>query len=397
MSVLNEHFFTTLEAQPYRWTLLENGRPLHTGSGALPPVAPQASAELALGLPAVERRPEAEYHLNLEFLQGADRPWAAADHVVAREQLALAWTTPVPLAPLPTDTATTLASVVQLPDQHRTTVRGETFVAVLDDRTGRLTSYAVGGRELLAAPLHLNFWRPPTDNDRGAKMPENTGVWREAGPRATVTARSGEKLGGGYRLDYELSVPAGESTARLSYHFAADGRVEVTLELRPAGEKLPAIPRVGLSAALIPELRQWSWFGRGPEENYSDRSEGYPLGVWSGDVARLWFPYGEPQETANRTGVRWAGFLDAEGRGLRFRAAAGGPLEVGAYPFSQDDLENRRHPADIPLRPFTTVHVAHRNMGVGGEDSWGARPRPGHVLNADRAYRFAFRIEPVAP
>lgn len=396
VSVLNEHFFRTLERQPYRWTLLEDGRPLRTGKGHLPKLAPQASAEIRLDLPAVQRRSGAEYHLNLEFLQGTDRRWAAADHIVAREQLALAWTSPA--SPLPAAPAAALApdAVVHDTAALRTTVTGSGTTAVIDDRHGQLISYTVAGRELLAGPLHLNLWRPPNDNDRGSDMVSACAPWREAGPRATVTARSGQHDRGDYVLSYELAVPVGQTTATLAYRFASDGRVRVALELRPAGDKLPRIPRVGLSAALAKELRQWTWFGRGPEENYRDRAQGYPLGVWSGDVARLWFPYSEPQETANRTGVRWASFVDAAGRGLRFRSADAQTLEVGAYPFAQDDLENRRHPADIPLRDFVTVHIAHTQMGVGGENSWGAWPGWAHVLHADRNYRYAFEIAPVS-
>jgi beta-galactosidase len=396
VSVLNEHFFLTLDGQPYRWTVLEDGRPLHTGQGRLPRLAPQASAEIQLDLPDVPRRGGAEYHLNLEFLQGADRPWARADHVVAREQLPLAWAVPAAAAPAPV-AALAPDAVVHDAAAQRTTVTGAGYTAVLDDRSGQLVSYTVAGRELLAGPLHVNLWRPPNDNDRGSDMVSACAPWREAGPHATVTARSDRREGGDHVLSYELAVPVGQTTATLAYRFASDGRVRVALELRPAGEKLPRIPRVGLSAALTKELRQWTWFGRGPEENYRDRSEGYPLGVWSGDVARLWFPYAEPQETANRTGVRWATFLDTTGRGLRVRSADAQTLEVGAYPFAQSDLENRRHPADIPLRDMVTVHIAHTQMGVGGENSWGAWPGWTHVLHADRNYRFAFDIAPVSP
>ena len=398
VSVFNENFFIPIEGRRFRWTVLEDGRPLRSGVEKLPKIAPQASAEIVIDLPRIARRPESEYHLNLEFFQGVDRPWAPADHVVAREQLALAWTTPAAPAPLSPAASPELGSVVRFAEQNRTAVRGEKFTAVVDDGNGQLLSYQLGGREFLAAPLHLNLWRPPTDNDRGNGMPRTCAVWREAGPKTVATARAAEKVGGGYRLSYELAVPAGESSATLAYVFSADGRIDVTLELRPKGDKLPAIPRVGLSAALAPALRQWTWFGRGPAENYRDRAEGYPLGVWSGDVAKLWFPYGEPQETANRTGVRWASFLDASGAGLRFLAVEGGPLEVGAYPFSQDDLqtEGRRHPSDIPLRNFVTVHIAHAQMGVGGEDSWGAWPRPTAMLRPDRTYRYTFRVEPIS-
>lgn len=394
VAVFNEHFFTTLQSQPYRWTLLQDGRPLQTGQGRLPHLAPQASAEITVALPTVQRRAGAEYHLNLEFLQGADRPWADAGHVMAREQLALVWTTPAELAAAPAEPP---AVVRHAPATQRTTISGSRAVATVDDRNGQLLSYVVAGRELLAGPLHLNLWRPPNDNDRGSDMVSACAPWRDAGPRATVTARSSQQEGTDHVLRYELAVPVGQTTATLTYRFAADGRVGVALELRPAGDKLPRIPRVGLSAALKPELRQWTWFGRGPEENYRDRAEGYPLGVWSGDVAKLWFPYSEPQETANRTGVRWARFVDAAGQGLQVRSADAQTLEVGAYPFAQSDLENRRHPADIPLRDFVTVHIAHTQMGVGGENSWGAWPAWQHVLHADRPYRFAFDLAPAAP
>jgi beta-galactosidase len=396
VSVLNENFFLVLDRQPYRWTLLEDGRPVRTGQGHLPRLAPQAAAEIELDLSAAMPRGGAEYHLNLEFLQGIDRPWASADHVVAREQLALAWAaTPAP-APQP---AAAFASDAVAHDEaaRRTTIIGAGYAAVVDDRSGQLVSYTVAGRELLAGPLHLNLWRPPTDNDRGSDMVSACAPWREAGRGATVTGRTSRREGGDYVVSYELSIPVGQTTATLAYRFASDGRVRAALELRPAGDNLPRIPRVGLSAALAKELRQWTWFGRGPEENYRDRAEGYPLGIWSGDVRQLWFPYSEPQETANRTGVRWATFLDTGGRGLRLRSADGQTLEVGAYPFAQDDLEHRRHPADIPLRDFVTVHVAHAQMGVGGENSWGAWPGWAHILHADRHYRFAFEIAPVSP
>ncbi len=395
VSVFNENFFVPLEDQRFRWTLLEDGRPVRSGAGTLPKIAPQASAEVVVELPKVSRRADAEYHLNLEFFQGIDRPWAPADHIVAREQFALGWTSPAAPAALPPAVPLAAGSVVQAAD-GRTTITGKNFTAVLDDRSGQLLSYKIAGRELLAGPLHLNFWRPPTDNDRGNGMPKTCAPWREAGPKAAVTSRSCGQREAGYHFDYELAVPVGGTTATLAYAFAADGRIDVSLELRPKGEKLPVIPRIGLSAALVPALRQWSWFGRGPTENYRDRAEGCLLGVWDGDVAKLWFPYSEPQETANRTGVRWTSFLDAKGAGLRFRAVEGGPLEVGAYPFGQDDLEDRRHPADIPLRDFVTVHIAHAQMGIGGEDSWGAWPRPQQVLRADHPYRYTFRIEPIA-
>ncbi|HEY0945506.1 MAG TPA: glycoside hydrolase family 2 TIM barrel-domain containing protein [Opitutaceae bacterium] len=390
--VFNEHFFTPLREQPLRWTLLENGKPLHSGQLTLAELAPQSALELALPVPALARRAGAEYHLNLEYPQSSDRPWAPAGFVVARDQLALDWGAPSAARP---HVSTSPAAFTTETSGYRLTVTGGGVSVLIDERTGRLVSYQVDGRELLAQPLEPNFWRAPTDNDRGNKMPLQCVPWRDAGAGVTVVNKTNARTEGALRLTYELKVPVEASTAVLTYELHGDGALGVSLELRPSGDKLPVIPRVGLQCAVAPAYRQWTWFGRGPEENYSDRATGAFAGVWSGNVEKLWYPYSEPQETANRTGVRWATFADEAGHGVRIRPTDGQLLEVAAYPFLQSDLEGRAHPADIPLRDFVTVQIAHRQMGVGGENSWGAWPRPAHVLQPDRNYAFAFVLEPL--
>lgn len=391
VAVFNENFFRTLAAQPYRWALLEDGVPVQTGEATLPRVAPQASVDVELPLAALTPNPAAEYHLTLEFLQGVDRPWAAADFVIAREQFALAWTQPARRRHFSnTETKATRDAA-----GGRTAIAGDGFATTFDDRTGRLVSYAIGGRELLAEPLRLNFWRPPIDNDRGNGMPQRCAPWRDAGERAEVVARSERRDGASTVLVYELSVPVGRTTARLDYTIGGDGVIAVSVELRPAGEHLPVLPRVGMMCALRPEYRTWTWFGRGPGENHRDRKTGYPVGRWSGEVTKLWFPYVEPGETANRTDIRWSRFTDAAGRGLCFRTTDESLLEMGAYPFRQSDLEGKRHPFELPLRELLTVHVAHAQLGVGGENSWGLWPLAEHRLPADRPYRYAFELAPV--
>ncbi len=390
-SVFNENFFRPLESQRYRWSLLEDGVAIQSGEGVLPHVAPQASVGIEVPVAPLSPKADAEYHVNLEFLQGVDRSWAPADFVIAREQLALAWTRPV-RRPHVSNTETRVTSDGAA---GRTVVAGRSFAAAFDDRTGKLVSYAIDGKELLAGPLELNFWRPPTDNDRGNGMPNLCAPWREAGERAHVVSRSERREGAATVLVYELAVPVGGTTARLAYTIGGDGAIAVSMALQPAGDFLPVLPRVGMRCALRAEYRVWTWLGRGPGENHRDRKTGYPVGRWSGDVTQLWFPYVEPGETANRTDIRWSRFTDADGRGLSFRTADDSLLEMGAYPFRQDDLEGKRHPLDIPLRDLVTVHIAHAQLGVGGENSWGLWPLAEHRLPADREYRYAFEIAPV--
>ncbi len=390
VSVLNENFFRTLVEQPYRWTLLENGEAIQSGVATLPAIAPQAKAELRLPFEPVAVEPQAEYHLNLEFLQGEDRPWGSSEYVVSFEQLALDWSQPGDPSPHVSSDSSKAHT-----EDGLTTVTTRRGAVVFDDKSGRLVSYEIDGVGMLASPLSLNFWRAPIDNDRGNREFPKLQPWEAAGPESIVTSRQLTREGKATLLSYDLAVPVGETSARIDYTVYGDGVVGVSLQLTPSGDGLPQIPRVGLSCAVKPELSTWTWFGRGPGENYRDRQTGYPVGIWSTGVDQAWFPYVKPQETANRTDIRWSELTDEDGHGLRFRSTDGQLLEMAAYPFLQDDLQGKAHPTDIPRRELVTVQISHLQMGVGGENSWGAWPLPKYQIPADRSYHYTFNIEPI--
>lgn len=390
VKVFNENFFIGLDAFPIRWTLLKDGNSIATGNH--PPVecGPQEAVTLALPVHDIARSEGSEYYLSLEFLQGSHTLWADRDFVIAREQLAFD-SKPGPLV----HESSLAAPTVSESQKNFVVVSGDGFGIEFDRSSGQMTSYVVGDREMLSGPLGLNFWRAPTDNDRGYKMPEICAVWKSAGTESTVAGYSASVDSGCVDLKFDLSVPAGDSAAVLAYRIFGDGAVRVGLEFSPSGEDLPVVPRVGMSCRLKPLYDLWSWYGRGPWENHRDRNTGYPVGVYSGKVKDLWFPYLEPQETANRTDVRWASFTDENGKGLKISSADGELMEVGAYPFSQADLENFSHPHEIPTRDYVTVQISDAQMGVGGENSWGAWPLDKYLLPADRKYQYAFLIQPV--
>ncbi len=388
--IFNENFFAPLKNQPMVWTLLENGKPVKTGTLVIEELAPQASVEMTIPLPGLKAKESAAYHLNVEYPLARDLRWAGKDFVGARDQLVLEW---IPAAAQPYEAG---ESSVQSPGKSGDNLvfASGKITAAINEKNGQLVSYKVGSREYLREPLQLNFWRPPVDNDRGGSMEEKCAPWREAGALAEVTQLSKNKATDAYELVFDLAVPVGETTAAVTYSFYSDGALGVSLKLEPQGENLPEIPRVGFQCSIAPEFRAWTWFGRGPEENYSDRNAGTFVGLWKADVRKNWFPYARPQETANRTGVHRAAFIDSKKHGLIIRPTDGQPLEIGAYPFLQSDLEGPGHAADIPFRRLITVQIAHRQMGVGGENSWGAWPRPDHVLKAEGTYEYSFVLQP---
>jgi beta-galactosidase len=137
-----------------------------------------------------------------------------------------------------------------------------------------------------------------------------------------------------------------------------------------------------------------SWFGRGPHESYWDRKTGSAVGLYSGPVEEQFHPYVRPQETGNKTDVRWVALTNKDGAGL---LAVGMPLlSASAWPFTMDDLEKATHINELPRRETITVNLDYKQMGVGGDDSWGARTHPEYTLPA-KAYSYRFRLRPYTP
>ena len=172
-----------------------------------------------------------------------------------------------------------------------------------------------------------------------------------------------------------------------------DGAVKVECSIKPSA-KAPNIPRVGMQLAIPAVFETMSWFGRGPHETYMDRKTGAAVGFYSGKVGDLVHPYVRPQENANRTDVRWVTLTNSRGAGLRV-VGLSGPLSVSAWPYTQADLAAARHTHELPVRKTITVNIDHKQMGVGGDNSWGARPHPEYLLPA-KNYAYSFKLQAVA-
>ena len=244
-----------------------------------------------------------------------------------------------------------------------------------------------GAADAAAARLFkLNFWRAPTDNDRGWGMPNVCAAWKKA--------TESQKLPEGCSADFKVS--------RL-----ADGACLVDLAVTVGG-KQPPVPRVGVTFAIPKDFTDVKWYGLGPEENYSDRATSALLGVHAatvGLVSGLMGPdgtlgapanrlnpdnYVEPGEQGYRTGCRWIAFTNAAGREIRI-TALNAPVGFNAWPYTQAALEQARHQYDLKAGEAITVNIDAAQMGVGGDDSWGARPHGNRMLGAG-VYRLQFLV-----
>jgi beta-galactosidase len=258
-------------------------------------------------------------------------------------------------------------------------------------RSGVIESHAVAGRELLESPLVPNFWRVPTDNDIGNRMPDRCGAWRDAWKQAKVErVEACDAEHGAVEIASQARFADGTSTLSLRYRVSAAGDVNVSLRLNPA-PGLPEIPRMGMQARLVPAIRKMTWYGRGPHETYWDRRTGAAVGIHASAIADLPHAYARPQENGNRTDVRWAALTDADGCGVM--ALCGTELlEVSALPYAMEQLAAAKHINDLARSDSPTLSIDLHQMGVGGDTSWGARTHPQYTLPAKPCgYDFTLR------
>lgn len=395
--VHNKYNFLSLGFVRGRWTLEENGRKIESGDVPVGDLKAGATEEVSLDLKHPAIKPGAEYYITVAFSLAQDEPWAAKGFNVAWDQFKVPFEAP----PAETRQVENLPAITlgDLPDEL--VVSNQEFSIGIDKRSGSIASYNLHGKELLTSALEPNYWRAPTDNDRGNEMPRRLGVWQLAAAHRTTTSVKAEQVSANVvRVTAESTLPAGNATQSYVYTIYGDGSVEVDSSFKPGESALPELPRVGMQMSVAGTLRNVDWFGRGPQENYADRNLGAAVGIYRDKVDNLWFRYVEPQETGNRTEIRWVSFTDDSGFGLK---AIGMPLlNFSAWPFRMAELEHEKWPVKTGHNHFSeivessdiTVNLDYGQMGVGGDDSWGAPVHKEFTLPAV-AYEYKFRLEPM--
>jgi len=221
-------------------------------------------------------------------------------------------------------------------------------------------------------------------------------VWRRAGEDRTVEEVIVERLKPQVvRVDVRASLPAGNCGYRNIYTIYGSGDVIVGSSIRkPENINLPEMPRFGMQMSMAGEFNTMRWYGRGPQETYWDRKSGGAIGIYGGGVEEQIHSYVRPQENGNKTDVRWVALTNKDGLGL---LAMGMPvLNVSAWPYTMWNLERARHIYEPQRRETITVNLDYQQMGVGGDNSWGARTHPEYTLPAG-AYSYSFRLRPYTP
>ncbi len=353
-------------------------------------VAPLSSEEYELPVP-VETLP-GEYTITVSFHLKEETVWADRGHEVAFGQFVYEVKKAACACKKP---LTVIRSL------HYLGVRGENFEVLFSMIYGGLASYKYAGREMIEAIPRPNFWRAPVDNDNGNMMQARYAQWKLASMYVThknigqdmFAVAKPEIVEEEYSLSitFTYNMPTTPTShCKVTYTITGDGRVKVTLVYDPVKE-LGAMPEFGMMFKINADYDHVKWYGLGEAETYADRKMGAKLGIYNNLVKDNMAAYLVPQECGNKEEVRYAEVTDRKGRGMRFEMTEeNGPMCFSALPYTPHELENAMHPYELPEVHYTVIRVAKEQMGIGGDDSWGADVHPEYILDASEKKVFSF-------
>lgn len=366
------------------WRLTEDGRTIQQGDFEDLSIAPGKTATVKVPFKTFEPAPGKEYFLQVSFQLKRDEAWARKGHEIAWDEFKLPQHVAAP-------GSTSQGPLQVAKGAAGTAVQGKDF-GLLFDNSGSLSTLRFGRQELLTSPIRPDFWRAPTDNDRGRAMSTSQGIWRHAHRDAELLDLLTAERDGGNIVEVTTThqLKAVDAKWHATYVIHGSGDIVVTFKLSPAGQ-LPQLPRLGIAFEMPREFDHLIWLGPGPHETYWDRKDAR-VGVYSGTVReQFYYDYTEPGESGNKADVRWLAVQNQRNAGLLI---SGLPLlNVNVLPFSADDIQMATHAYEIPQRRTTIVNIDMQQQGVGGDNSWGAWPHPQFMLPA-KEYTWTFRLRP---
>ena len=395
VKIINRYDFSDLSELDILWELSADGEILERGQ--LPKLNTQAGGSQIVTVPFTmpELKPGSEYWLTLRFKLSNDTIWAEKGHEVAWSQFRMPFDVPAG----PVLKVEDMPAVKLKESPKKVMISGVKFNLIFDKEKAHIISFNYMGSELMKSGPSLNVWRAPTDNDAAIIAVGMAVGWRKFGlDRIEHKIKSVEvdQIGPQVvriRVASNACAPdvAEGFDCRYTYTVYGSGDIIIDTDIVPS-DKLPPLPRIGLQFCIPGDYNTFTWYGRGPHENYCDRKEGAPVGVYSGTVDDQYVPYIKPQENGNKTDMRWVSLTDKNGIGL---LAVGIPLlEVSAHHFTTEDLTRAKHTFELKRREDITLNLDYKQSGLGGA-SCGPGTLPKYLIKPEPVH-FSVRIRPLS-
>ena len=406
IKIRNKYDFTNLSAFNFDWEIVSDGVKIQSGKLKIPSLDPKQETVVTLPMNTITPVPGSEYFLNLKASRSDEWNYVPEDHVYASAQFKL----PIETKPV-ASSSDSLAMLQTKTIDKKLQVGGTDMKIVFDLEKGTLESYIYKGKELIKKGPEPDFWRPPTDNDYGNNMDSRLGVWKKAGERTIVTkADISQPEMGKVVISFKYKVMGleEEKIADFSTVYTILGSSDVIVKNKfgKVIGKIPEIPRMGMQLQLPAEFSNLKWLGRGLHENYVDRWTSADVGLYESTVGDQYVPYIRPQENGYKTDTRWLTLTDHSGSGI---LVTGYPVFCfEALHNIHDDFESpgklsqfrkdakraNTHTINVKPRDLVNLNIDLNQMGVGGDNSWGAKTHEQYRLLNDN-YEYSFRIRPI--
>lgn len=401
LTIKNKNFFAYLNDVRLKWTTLENGIQFHTDSIDIN-IPPQELKTYNLALPIPEQNKE--MILQVSVLTNNKHGLLEKDHEIGFEQFSI---TEFHSKKIVNNELSKLI-ISELNDSFK--ICNKNVELSIDKNSGELNYWKYKDEIITNDPIKLNFWRPATDNDLGNGMHEWANVWKLNSEKSTSNMDQVPNyidLGVEFKVRYNL--PDKLARANITFIVTNDGQIIVNYFFEPLRENLPNIPRLGLYLILPDKFKNVNWYGRGPYETYWDRKTSGKIGIYSGLINDQFHRYSRPQETGNKTDIRWM-TLESEKLVLNVSSMDDQLLSCSTWPFNTEELDflagknggvsasglvpvTAKHGEDIKIGNTIQWNIDHLQMGVGGDTSWGRLVHKEYTIEP-KTYSYSFILTP---
>ncbi|SHI79914.1 beta-galactosidase [Arenibacter nanhaiticus] len=416
--VENLYDFVNLDMFTITAQIKADGKVLKTQDFGGVAVEPHTGKIIRVSLDGVEMTPNTEYFVIVSATLKEDWSLLNKGFEVAHEQIPLKqpiWEK--------TKLVNEGKSLSLKQDKLYATVSNGDFSVKFDKTEGNIISYAYMGTELIkdGNGPRPNFWRAVTDNDFGNGMPYKNIEWKKASLFAKVSSCE-VRQSASNQVDFVVmyQLPGVDTRFTSVYTVLGTGVLKVHNSLEPSTYK-GDIPRVGMKMQLPKDFNQMTYLGRGPWENYQDRKASAFVDLYTSNVADQYVPYIRPQENGYKTEVRWAAFENTDRTGLMVVSAIDNKKNLGlsALHMLNEDFDatpgldygkgnveeayridgmpavnSSKHTIDIKERDLVQLNIDMEQRGVGGDDSWYARPQQEYQINGDEKHTYSFYLIP---
>ncbi|WBL23877.1 glycoside hydrolase family 2 TIM barrel-domain containing protein [Zunongwangia sp. HRR-M8] len=387
----NRFFFTDLNEYEISYELLKEGKVIKKETLDEIELEPQ---RVTTWNSDFEFDENAEYFINFYVKTTSSTNLIPSRHIIAKKQIQLQEGDEVKLPITASDKLKTKNKGENL------TISNTDFEIIFNKESGQLSTYTFNGKQLIKQGPKSDFWRAPTDNDFGNSFQKRAKAWKEATNNPKLVNFSSEKQDRYVEVNTNFELDSVSSTLKITYKIYENGVIEVgnNFEFNGDPEKISSLPRFGNTMVIPLDYDKVEWYGRGPYENYWDRKTSAFVGIYQSTVEDLYVAYIRPQENGYRTDNRWVKLTDNEGNGIKFSGMPLVSFSALRNPTSDFDAgmeKAQRHTNDIKPRDAIYLNIDYKQMGVGGDNSWGAKTWEKYQLKP-KNYSYTYFLEPIS-